>query len=159
VAVAVSALGVSLFVNGQLVAAVAVLCVAVVIVVANSLIERRWRRSTTAMVTWLIERAQYGTTYIQNATDHDIKSHDDIPRLVKRHDEWVAGIHVAASYLQPSDADELSMFHTYEPKGLKGLNAEHERILNWTAERVDRLKRVARRLQDGTTALGRYRPL
>ena len=46
-------------------------------------------KKAQAMADWLIEAAQYGTKYIQNATDHDISDARDVPRLCERHTRWL----------------------------------------------------------------------
>jgi len=130
-----------------------------VLIGGHAAYERRWRRSTERMVDWLIAAAQYGTKYIQNATDHDVNGENDVPNLVARHDRWMQTVKDhAALYLQKSDEDHVAWFHTFDAKGLAGHNKAHQKVRDWTSERVDRLRFVARRLQDGTTTLKRYRP-
>jgi hypothetical protein len=122
-------------------------------------LDRRWRRSTQRMVQWLIDAAQYGTKHIQNAHDHDITNAGDVPRLTARHARWVETIKAHADmYLQASDADYLGWLHSFPAMDMQAFNAEHSRIRVWTSVRVQRLREVARRLQDGQTSLKRYRP-
>lgn len=158
--VALAAIGVQLFLNMHEHFGIAVMVSAFVSLCLYFRYEQRSRQSALRLSAWLIETAQYGTRYIQNATDHDITGEGDVSRLVERHDCWVDVIRDrAALYLNPSDADLLQMLHTYDEKNLQGrLGAEHQRIRDWTAERVDRLKAIARRLDDGVATLKRHYP-
>lgn len=102
------ALGVTLWLNAYVYTSVLPFVGSVVsaaIGVAHTLSERRSRRSTLDMVDWLIDAAQYGTKYVQNAADHDVHDAEDVKRLVARHQQWQDVIKAHAnSYLHPSGA-------------------------------------------------------
>lgn len=154
-----AAIAVTLIVNDYVAIGTAILLVTAVVAGKHTYSEQRMRQSAQHMAEWLIDAAQYGTRYIQNGTDHDISDQSDVPRLIARHDRWVDVVQAhAASYLQTADADDIVMLHTYPPARLRGFTQAHAKALDRTAARVERLRRVAKRLQDGTTSLKAYRP-
>jgi hypothetical protein len=153
--VAFASLGVTLIINRYIYTGSAVIGIATIVLTAYVGHERRARSSALKMATWLIRCAEYGTKNIQNA--NDVKSAADVPKLRERHDTWVGILRDAAdTYLHASDADELKMLHYIDtPRTLPSVTPEDAKIRHWAAERVDRLRKLARRLQGGETTLKR----
>jgi hypothetical protein len=153
--VALAGIGVTLVINQHAYVGSAVIGVATIVLGMYVDHERRIRRSAPTMAAWLIQCAEYGTKNIQNA--NDVAAAADVPKLKERHDTWVGILRDAAeTYLHAADADELKMLHyIHTPRTLPAVTQEDATIRHWAAERVQRLRKLARRLQDGETTLKR----
>ncbi len=94
----------------------------------------------------LCDHAEWATHHIQNA---HVSKPADVAALRESEREWIAkGVEMMND--AGCTAEEISRFRVlghYQPAGLVGITLQHAKLCNEVAERVDRLRSAAARLE------------
>ncbi|MHC5059305.1 MAG: hypothetical protein ACYTKD_32020 [Planctomycetota bacterium] len=96
----------------------------------------------------LLWHAEWATHNLQNA---EIAGPDAVQELHKRELAWIGKVvaEMESRGCAESDISSVRVLGTYQRRGLNGINDEHRKFRDEIAERIERLRDAAKRIEGG----------